>query len=320
MTGAGTLAAITGEGKNPGYFGIGTAANGLGGLLQNMGFSTADVLALTAAGRLGFQLGPYASGENTPEEQRQASDEQHEKAAEEDDVTMNDAQNDEAEGSTSRKKSFKGNRKRKRKADPIDVLHAIAEQETAQQQGSSKGMTAGLDTGVGGLHLTPAAFLDALGLGGPGSGFGAGGLSGLLEGTGAHTPSIIVGPGGPNSAKSKKKAKAAAAAAASAAVDSGDGTSDAGGGVGPGGQVTGEGGASGIIGGQGGLAANGGGGAGGGPSTAAGVLAATIAAGPGGRLRWDVGKSLLSLTSAKDYEIESDLINIRKIGGKRRRR
>lgn len=39
----------------------------------------------------------------------------------------------------------------------------------------------------------------------------------------------------------------------------------------------------------------------------------------GGRLRWDTSKCLSQLTSAKDFEVESDLINIRKIGGKRRR-
>ncbi|KAL4401237.1 hypothetical protein ACI68E_002568 [Malassezia pachydermatis] len=40
----------------------------------------------------------------------------------------------------------------------------------------------------------------------------------------------------------------------------------------------------------------------------------------GGRLRWDTAKCLAQLTSAKDIEIESDLININKIGTKRRRR
>ncbi|CDW98229.1 hypothetical protein [Sporisorium scitamineum] len=36
--------------------------------------------------------------------------------------------------------------------------------------------------------------------------------------------------------------------------------------------------------------------------------------------RWDAGKSLNQLTPAKDFEIESDLINIRKTNGKRARR
>lgn len=40
----------------------------------------------------------------------------------------------------------------------------------------------------------------------------------------------------------------------------------------------------------------------------------------GGRLRWDTAKCLSQLTSAKDIEVESDLINIHKIGHKRRRR
>lgn len=40
----------------------------------------------------------------------------------------------------------------------------------------------------------------------------------------------------------------------------------------------------------------------------------------GGRLRWDTAKCLSQLTSAKDFEIESDLININKLGQKRRRR
>lgn len=40
----------------------------------------------------------------------------------------------------------------------------------------------------------------------------------------------------------------------------------------------------------------------------------------GGRLRWDTAKCLSQLTSAKDFEVDSDLINIRKIGPKRRRR
>lgn len=37
-------------------------------------------------------------------------------------------------------------------------------------------------------------------------------------------------------------------------------------------------------------------------------------------LRWDVGKSLVGLTAAKDFEVEGDLVNMRKAGGKRRRR
>ncbi|SHO77441.1 Uncharacterized protein MSYG_1781 [Malassezia sympodialis ATCC 42132] len=40
----------------------------------------------------------------------------------------------------------------------------------------------------------------------------------------------------------------------------------------------------------------------------------------GGRLRWDTAKCLSQLTLAKDFEIESDLININKLGQKRRRR
>ena len=40
----------------------------------------------------------------------------------------------------------------------------------------------------------------------------------------------------------------------------------------------------------------------------------------GGRLRWDTAKCLSQLTGAKDIEVESDLINIHKIGNKRRRR
>lgn len=40
----------------------------------------------------------------------------------------------------------------------------------------------------------------------------------------------------------------------------------------------------------------------------------------GGRLRWDTAKCLSQLTGAKDIEVESDLINIHKIGHKRRRR
>ncbi|PKI82825.1 hypothetical protein MVES1_003705 [Malassezia vespertilionis] len=39
-----------------------------------------------------------------------------------------------------------------------------------------------------------------------------------------------------------------------------------------------------------------------------------------GRLRWDTAKCLSQLTGAKDFEVESDLINIHKIGTKRRRR
>lgn len=54
-------------------------------------------------------------------------------------------------------------------------------------------------------------------------------------------------------------------------------------------------------------------------AAAAAVAAATMLNG-GGRLRWDQGKSVGQLTSAKDIEIESDLINIRKVGNKRRRR
>lgn len=37
-------------------------------------------------------------------------------------------------------------------------------------------------------------------------------------------------------------------------------------------------------------------------------------------VRWDVGKSLTGLTTAKDFEVEGDLVNMRKVGGKRRRR
>ncbi|WFD00092.1 hypothetical protein MYAM1_002838 [Malassezia yamatoensis] len=40
----------------------------------------------------------------------------------------------------------------------------------------------------------------------------------------------------------------------------------------------------------------------------------------GGRLRWDTAKCLSQLTGAKDIEIESDLINIHKVGHKRRRK
>ncbi|MCO5573439.1 hypothetical protein L7F22_027210 [Adiantum nelumboides] len=54
-------------------------------------------------------------------------------------------------------------------------------------------------------------------------------------------------------------------------------------------------------------------------AAAAAVAAATMVNGTG-RLRWDQGKSVGQLTSAKDIEIESDLINIRKVGNKRRRR
>lgn len=54
-------------------------------------------------------------------------------------------------------------------------------------------------------------------------------------------------------------------------------------------------------------------------AAAAAVAAATMLNGSG-RLRWDQGKSVGQLTSAKDIEIESDLINIRKVGNKRRRR
>jgi hypothetical protein len=54
-------------------------------------------------------------------------------------------------------------------------------------------------------------------------------------------------------------------------------------------------------------------------AAAAAVAAASLAIGTG-RLRWDQGKSVGQLTSAKDIEIESDLINIRKMGNKRRRR
>lgn len=54
-------------------------------------------------------------------------------------------------------------------------------------------------------------------------------------------------------------------------------------------------------------------------AAAAALAAATMLSG-NGRLRWDQGKSVGQLTSAKDIEIESDLINIRKVGNKRRRR
>ncbi|WFD44410.1 hypothetical protein MPSI1_003078 [Malassezia psittaci] len=40
----------------------------------------------------------------------------------------------------------------------------------------------------------------------------------------------------------------------------------------------------------------------------------------GGRLRWDTAKCLSQLTGAKDIEVESDLINIHKVGHKRRRK
>lgn len=40
----------------------------------------------------------------------------------------------------------------------------------------------------------------------------------------------------------------------------------------------------------------------------------------GGRLRWDTAKCLSQLTSAKDIEVEADLIHIRKVNSKRRRR
>ena len=40
----------------------------------------------------------------------------------------------------------------------------------------------------------------------------------------------------------------------------------------------------------------------------------------GGRLRWDTAKCLSQLSSARDIEVEADLIHIRKIGAKRRRR
>lgn len=40
----------------------------------------------------------------------------------------------------------------------------------------------------------------------------------------------------------------------------------------------------------------------------------------GGRLRWDTAKCLSQLTSAKDFEVEADLIHIHQIGQKRRRR
>ena len=54
-------------------------------------------------------------------------------------------------------------------------------------------------------------------------------------------------------------------------------------------------------------------------AAAAAAAAASLASGAG-RLRWDQGKSVGQLSSAKDIEIESDLINIRKNGAKRRRR
>lgn len=91
--------------------------------------------------------------------------------------------------------------------------------------------------------------------------------------------------------KSKKKggksAAAAAAAAAAGAGNGGDGDEDGGGSS----------------------------------RAAAAAAAAAVGSIPGtGRLRWDVGKSLSQLTGAKDFEVEGDLINIRKSGGKRRRR
>lgn len=54
-------------------------------------------------------------------------------------------------------------------------------------------------------------------------------------------------------------------------------------------------------------------------AAAAAVAAASLAIGTG-RTRWEQGKSVGQLTSAKDIEIESDLISIRKMGNKRRRR
>ncbi len=327
-------------GGNGGYFGIGTAANGLGSLLQNMGFSTADVLALTAAGRLGFHFGAPAKKEQARKAKESQTGAEEETDADKTATAIASSSKipDAPASSSSTRQATRG-LKRKAKDNitsppgesslPVDVMEAIAVQEASRA--SEDGVFAGLDSGVAGLHLLPASFLDALGLGGPGSGFGAGGLSGLLEGTGAHAPSIIVGPGGTSSAKNKKKkggaALASAAAAAAGNDDAGDGDgaggglglSGAGGSGGAGGsQLDGSGAGGGAGGsGTGGSGAN----AGGAPATtAAGLVAASIAAGPGGRLRWDVGKSLLSLTSAKTIEIEGDLINLRKIGSKRRRR
>lgn len=56
-------------------------------------------------------------------------------------------------------------------------------------------------------------------------------------------------------------------------------------------------------------------------STASGTQPTTpLVSTGGGRLRWDTAKCLAQLTGAKDFEVESDLINIHKIGLKRRRR
>ena len=291
-------------GSGGGYHGIGTASNGLGSLLQNMGFSSSDVLALTAAGRLGFQFNTGVGESNAN--------------------TSRGGTTDAANG-----KSVAKAKGKKRKADnTAEAAEALATWSAAQ--GASQGVFAGLDSGVGGLNLTPAAFLDALGLGGAGSGFGAGGLSGLLEGTGAHAPSIIVGPGGANSTKSKKKKQIATqvllqAAAQAAGEDVMRGASPAPGGDGSsivmGGMIGSKDGSAMQAGasatGGSGASANGAAGSGAGPASAA---AGILAAGPGGRLRWDIGKSLLHLTAAKDFEIEADLIHLRKIGGKRRRR
>ncbi|WFD29949.1 hypothetical protein MSPP1_000963 [Malassezia sp. CBS 17886] len=55
-------------------------------------------------------------------------------------------------------------------------------------------------------------------------------------------------------------------------------------------------------------------------ASASAASATPLLSSGGGRLRWDTAKCLSQLTGAKDYEVESDLINIHKIGLKRRRR
>ncbi|KDN38573.1 hypothetical protein K437DRAFT_251225 [Tilletiaria anomala UBC 951] len=304
-----------------GYLGIGTAANGLGSLLQNQGHTSAQVLGLITAGRLGLQfngpsVGAEAKGKGNGKSKAQIGDTTGERPDAKDTdaiMTSGDAPGT-AEGlsTTTAARAAKVNGF-KRTFDQVAMLEAIAAMEASKGEGTSSGDFVGMDAApVNGFYLTPAAFLDALGLGGPGSGVGAaaasaGGLNGILEGTGAHAPSIIVGPGGPNSAKSKKKAKAAAAAAAATAAAS----------IGADGAAEGAAGSSAVAlnGSLVGAASQGTGG-----SSAAAAAAAVAAAGPGGRLRWDVGKSLQQLTAAKDFEIESDLIGVRKIGGKRSRR
>lgn len=55
--------------------------------------------------------------------------------------------------------------------------------------------------------------------------------------------------------------------------------------------------------------------------SAVAAAAAAAAAVSNGRLRWDAGKSVAQLTAARDWEIESDMISLRKAsGGKRRRK